>query len=155
MEDLMHRFGERLMYGAPLLFALLGACSSESVPLTATPTTDAGTGAEVSVPTDAAAAVDTGTAVPSTVTVAIPVGATGQGPAAYGVNPLVITVGTTVQWVNNDSIVHTATSDTGAFDSGILIPGGTFSFMFMQAGTFPYHCTIHGAASMSGTIRVQ
>jgi len=88
------------------------------------------------------------------VTVNIPPNAMGMGPAAYGTNPLVIAVGTTVTWVNTDSIAHTATSDTGVWDSGVLNPGQNFSFTFSTPGTFPYHCTIHGAASMSGTIQV-
>jgi plastocyanin len=79
----------------------------------------------------------------------------GMGPAAFGTNPLVITAGTTVTWTNADSMAHTTTSDTGVWDSGILAPNGTFSFTFANAGTFPYHCTIHGAASMSGSITVQ
>jgi plastocyanin len=89
------------------------------------------------------------------VTVTIPKGAMGMGPAAYGANPLTITAGSTVTWMNADSMAHTATSDTGVFDSAILLPNGTFAFTFNNAGTFPYHCTIHGAASMSGVIVVQ
>ncbi len=58
-------------------------------------------------------------------------------------------------WVNNDTVPHTATSDTGVWDSGTLNPGQSFSFTFNDAGTFPYHCAIHGAASMSGTIVVE
>jgi plastocyanin len=89
------------------------------------------------------------------VTVTIPVGAMGKGPAAFGANPLTVTAGSTVTWTNGDTMAHTATSDTGVFDSGILLPNGSFSFTFNNAGSFPYHCTIHGAASMSGTITVQ
>jgi plastocyanin len=100
--------------------------------------------------------VDSGvTTTPAAVTVDIPVGAQGRGPAAYGVNPLVISMGTTVTWTNTDAIAHTSTSDTGVWDSGILAPGQSFSFTFASTGTFPYHCAIHGAASMSGTIVVQ
>jgi plastocyanin len=78
-----------------------------------------------------------------------------MGSAAYGTNPLVVPVGTKVTWTNNDNIPHTATSDTGVWDSGTLNPGQSFSFQFTKAGTYPYHCTIHGAASMSGVIQVQ
>ena len=84
----------------------------------------------------------------------IPVSAVGKGSAAYGVNPLVVTMGTTVTWVNQDSMPHTATSDSGVWDSGTLTQGQTFSFVFSTPGTFPYHCSIHGVASMSGTIQV-
>jgi plastocyanin len=63
-----------------------------------------------------------------------------------------ISVGTTVTWTNNDSVTHTVTADQGAFDSGNLSPGSTFSFTFSQAGSYPYHCTPH--PSMKGTITV-
>lgn len=65
---------------------------------------------------------------------------------------LTIPVGTTVVWTNRDSTSHTVTSDTGVWDSGILMTGKTFSFTFAQAGTFAYHCNIH--PNMHGTIVV-
>ena len=95
-----------------------------------------------------------GSIPPNATVVNIPMNAMGMGPAAYGVNPLVVKVGTTVTWVNKDTMSHTSTSDTGVWDSGVLASGLSFSFQFSSAGTFPYHCTIHGAASMSGTVQV-
>jgi plastocyanin len=92
---------------------------------------------------------------PAGVTVQIPANAAGQGAAAFGQNPLVVPVGTTVTWVNNDSVPHTATSDTGVWDSGTLAPGQSFSFTFNTPGTFSYFCMIHGRQSMSGVIQVQ
>jgi len=62
---------------------------------------------------------------------------------AFSPATLTITVGTTVKWTNKDAVSHTVTSDTGAFDSGNIANGSTFSFMFMTAGTYNYHCTIH------------
>jgi plastocyanin len=88
------------------------------------------------------------------VTVIIPEGAMGMGSQAYGSNPLVVPVGTTVIWVNKDTISHTSTSDTGVWDSGQLVPGQSFSYTFASPGTYPYHCSIHGAASMSGVVQV-
>lgn len=66
-----------------------------------------------------------------------------------------VAVGGTVTWLNTDSTTHTVTSDPGdsvAFDSGSLTTGGVFRFTFMQAGTYPYHCTPH--PQMTGTIVV-
>ena len=88
------------------------------------------------------------------VTVNIPMNAMGMGPAAFGVNPLIIAAGTTVTWVNQDIMPHTTTSDGGVCDSGLLQPGQSFSYPFSGAVNFPYHCQIHGAASMSGMIQV-
>ncbi len=147
----MVRLGERLIWCAPVLLVLASACSSDETTVLGVNTTGSDSGVIVT-------AVDSGvlvTPIPSTVTVAIPVGAVGQGPAAFGANPLVVSMGTTVTWVNNDGVPHTATSDTGVWDSGILGSGQSFSFMFAQMGTFPYHCAIHGVASMSGTVVVQ
>jgi plastocyanin len=69
---------------------------------------------------------------------------------------ITVQVGDTVTWTNSDSTAHTVTSTTGApeaFDSGNLTQGDTFSFAFMQAGTYPYRCEIH--TSMTGEVVVQ
>lgn len=73
----------------------------------------------------------------------------------FAFNPATVTVavGTTVNWVNNDSASHTVTSDTGIFESGSLAKGGTYSFTFANAGTYKYHCSVH--SSMKGTVIVQ
>ena len=66
--------------------------------------------------------------------------------------------GTTVQWVNGDGYDHTVTSDPGSTETynTTVAGGGTFSFTFNNAGTYTYHCTIHGAPGtrMHGTITV-
>lgn len=54
-----------------------------------------------------------------------------------------ISKGTTVTWTNDDGVPHTVTSISGAFDSGPIDPGKTYSYTFNQAGTFEYSCTIH------------
>lgn len=76
---------------------------------------------------------------------------------SYG-SPLTVKAGTTVVWVNRDKAPHTVTADNGAFASGTLNPGDTFSFTFAQAGTFPYYCEFHGnqgGVGMAGTVRVE
>jgi plastocyanin len=72
---------------------------------------------------------------------------------AFNPASLTIVKGAKVTWTNDDSTTHTVTSDTGAFDSGNLSPSNTFTHQFNDAGTFPYHCTIH--PFMKGTISVQ
>jgi plastocyanin len=64
-----------------------------------------------------------------------------------------VAVGTTVTWMNTDSISHTSTSNAAGWNSGIVAPGGQFAFAFQTAGTFPYHCTIH--PGMVGTVVVR
>jgi plastocyanin len=72
---------------------------------------------------------------------------------AYNPNPITISSGMTVTWTNNDSIAHTSTSSTGAWDSGMIAPGAKFSRTFQAPGTFQYHCSIH--PNMVGTVTVQ
>jgi plastocyanin len=92
------------------------------------------------------------TGVPSS-SVTIPVGAESLGNRAYVPGELDIAVGTTVIWMNTDSTSHTSTSNAAGWDSGIVAPGGQFSFAFQNAGTFPYHCAIH--PGMVGTVVVR
>jgi plastocyanin len=90
----------------------------------------------------------------ATTTVTIPVGASGLTTTAFAPNTVTIKVGDSVNWVNNDSIAHTSTSNNGTtFNSGIINPGGSFKSTFATAGSFPYHCTIH--PGMVGTVTVQ
>jgi plastocyanin len=60
--------------------------------------------------------------------------------------------GTMVTWVNNDQVPHTATANDGAFDSGTLQPGQSYSFTFDKPGTYAYHCNIH--PYMTATVTV-
>jgi YVTN family beta-propeller protein len=62
---------------------------------------------------------------------------------AFATPALTVKVGQTVTWTNMDTINHTVTADQGAWDSGPIAPGKTFSFTFTQAGSFGYHCSIH------------
>jgi len=60
----------------------------------------------------------------------------------------------TVNWKNNGSAIHTATSDDGTtFNTGNISPGQTKSIVFTVAGTYPYHCIHHGG--MNGTVVIQ
>jgi plastocyanin len=77
---------------------------------------------------------------------------------AFSPAQLEIPVGTTVTWTNGDEgIGHTATSDDGLWDSGIISTGESFSFTFEEPGEYPYYCKPHGGPGgqgMSGTIVV-
>ncbi|MEX1006161.1 MAG: cupredoxin domain-containing protein [Acidimicrobiia bacterium] len=63
------------------------------------------------------------------------------------------TVGDTVQITNSDSVSHTWTSTDGAFHSGVIGAGETFTHTFDDAGTYPYFCQIH--TEMSGSITIE
>ncbi len=50
--------------------------------------------------------------------------------------PSSVSIGTggSVTWTNTDSVPHTVTADDGSFDSGIMMPGDTFTRTFDRAG---------------------
>ena len=85
--------------------------------------------------------------------VTIPAGAELLGKQAYAPDDFTIDAGQSVTWTNDDAVTHTTTSDTSAWNSGNVAPGGHFTAMFPNAGTFPYHCQIH--PGMVGTITVR
>ena len=65
-----------------------------------------------------------------------------------------VRVGQTIEFANNDQIVHEIASDAeGVFDVGTIQPGTTSrTFTLTSTGSVPYHCEIH--PSMVGTITV-
>jgi plastocyanin len=65
---------------------------------------------------------------------------------------LEVPVGTTVEWVNEDSFAHSVVAGDQSFVSAELAAGDRFSFTFETAGSFSYACGIH--PSMLGTIVV-
>jgi plastocyanin len=74
----------------------------------------------------------------------------------------------TVQWVNRSTATHTVTrcsvaacgvsggtgSTNNGFGSGDIGPGQSYRFTFAGTGTYVYYCTLHGYATMHGTITV-
>jgi len=93
--------------------------------------------------------------------VTIPTGA-GDPNAPFFYSPweLSIDVLDTVEWQNGDTLAHTVTSVTpdliqdGRFDSGLMPPGKSFSYQFMEkdAGVVNYFCYLH--PWMRGTVNV-
>ena len=88
-------------------------------------------------------------------TVRIPMGAASPSCAnddtCYVPSKIAVNEGQEVEWINDDSAVHTVTSGTpqdgydGFFDSGVIMPRGEFEFTFngFDVGTYPYYCTAH------------
>jgi amicyanin len=63
-----------------------------------------------------------------------------------------VKVGSTVRWVNQDSVPHRILFVEGA-DSRVLAPSQSWSNKFDKAGTYDYACTIHPA--MQGIVIVE
>jgi plastocyanin len=86
---------------------------------------------------------------------------------SFAYNPTSVTVneGDTVRWTNNDPTGHSVTADDGSFDSSdndcspsgtqesCIKPDSPFTNTFDTAGTYAYHCRVHG--SMHGTVVVK
>jgi len=79
---------------------------------------------------------------------------------AYSPNPLNVTEGSTVTWLNEDFDPHTVTSGTfgeddagDEFDSGYMGPQASFSHTFEDTGEFEYFCELH--PNMVGTVIVE
>lgn len=71
-----------------------------------------------------------------------------------------IPVGGTIEWMDNGGM-HDVTEDSTppAWSSGganhtAMQQGDTFTHTFAEAGTFHYHCSMHAAMGMGGTITV-
>jgi plastocyanin len=62
--------------------------------------------------------------------------------------------GTATTWTFNGPSSHTATDNSGMalFDSGTKAPASTFTYFYLGAGKYNYHCTIH--TNMTGTVNV-
>ncbi len=71
---------------------------------------------------------------------------------SYNPETLTVSVGTEVVWTNEDSEIHTVTSQNN-FDSGSIRQGEEFRYTFDQPGTFEYFCTPH--PFMEGTVVVE
>lgn len=69
--------------------------------------------------------------------------------------PAEITIdsGDSVVWINKDPFPHTATSDTGGFDSKTIAAGGRWRYAAKKRGVFEYVCSLH--PTMKGTLRVR
>lgn len=62
-----------------------------------------------------------------------------------------VKVGTTVTWVNEDSVVHTV--EGSGMDSGNMSKGEEFTFTFDKVGVYDYICGPH--PYMTGSVIVE
>jgi plastocyanin len=56
---------------------------------------------------------------------------------------LTVASGDTIVWVNKDLVAHTATSESGGFDSKIIQPEKTWKLTIKKKGDFAYVCLLH------------
>jgi plastocyanin len=147
--------GDRALWVAPIIYnASYVPTVAATAPATATPTLPSTSTVvpATATPTVPVTSTPTPTTAPASTNTTNPGGSVVISNFSFQPPNLQVSVGTTVTWMNNDTTQHTVTSDTNAFDSGVLDPGGMFTFTFNQAGTFAYHCNIH--TFMKGTITV-
>jgi len=79
----------------------------------------------------------------------------------YMPDAAVTQAGSTVKWINESNVPHnvvgtykTESGQATNIDSGFFDGGESFQYKFAEKGTFEYHCTIHSADGMKGTIVV-
>ena len=61
--------------------------------------------------------------------------------------------GDTLVWTNHDVVPHTATSDDGSLDSGMIAPGASWTFVVPEVEHLTYVCIFH--PTMTGAISVR
>jgi len=71
-----------------------------------------------------------------------------KGNPDYGPDVVVVSQGDTVQWTNEDSMIHTVTSKSGfgkKFDSGSMNPDNVFTLNTseLSLGEYEYFCGVH------------
>ncbi len=71
----------------------------------------------------------------------------------FAPTPLVVKVGTTVTWVNDDDIPHSIVCPALKMKSHPMDTDESFSYTFDQAGTYDYMCGLH--PHMHGQVVVQ
>lgn len=72
---------------------------------------------------------------------------------AYVPSRIEIEAGSTVQWKNNDPLVHTVTATDGSFTSPQFGLDGTWRHTFTKPGTYTIYCVLH--PNMKATVVVK
>jgi plastocyanin len=54
-----------------------------------------------------------------------------------------IRAGETIEWQNDDAVVHTVNAENAAFESGAIRPGQSWRARFDEPGRYPYYCGPH------------
>jgi plastocyanin len=70
----------------------------------------------------------------------------------FGATPATLRVGDSIEWVNDDIFLHSATARDGSFDVE-LKPKAHARTTFQRPGTYPFACRYH--PGMTGTVVVR
>jgi plastocyanin len=118
------------------LAALTAVCSVSLLARTNSPQAEPRAVSQAAVATDVTQAAAYAAASPNTVEIKN---------YAFAPAAVAVPVGTTVTWVNEDTVPHTVTGKSGPakFDSGQIASGGSWSAMFATPGTYDYYCADH------------
>ena len=76
--------------------------------------------------------------------------------SSYSFNPSTVTValGSSVQWTNTGTTIHTSTQNNGLWNTGDVAPNTSATAVAVSwAGSFSYHCRYHGVYGMKGTVK--
>ena len=75
---------------------------------------------------------------------------------AFTPEAIKVASGAVVTWTNNDGFQHNVVFDNNAANPSGPVNAGEAKALTMPtaAGTYPYHCSIHGTV-MSGSVQVQ
>jgi plastocyanin len=65
-----------------------------------------------------------------------------------------VAVGDRITWRNSGAVAHEVTANNGAFSSGNIAPGASYSWTATGSGTVGYYCRYHGTATsgMTGSV---
>lgn len=88
--------------------------------------------------TTTAAPATTTTAPPERVALTISINSDSGSATQFSPSAARVFRGSLVEWVNNDTVARSVVADDGAFDSGMIAPGGAFRYRADTAGTFNY-----------------
>jgi plastocyanin len=72
---------------------------------------------------------------------------------SYSPAKVAIKAGQAVAWTNEDTASHTATTTDGACTTKTISKGSTVTLVFLEPGTYEYHCAIH-ATMPTATVEV-
>lgn len=114
-------------------------------------------------PAEQAPAADENPETSSMVTISILKGASVNGAPDYEPDHATVPLSATIKWVNEDSVLHSATSGTdlsdadygSAFDTSLLTSGKEYSIAAADigAGEYSYFCVAH--PYMTGTLTIE